>query len=266
VARLRPAGRAVAILERVRTDNGGTAEDLPAGLAPARPGLDPPRWVAALALVGGLAVAVAPFADWVEVTPAEAVRHGKALREAADGAGPPSDPRLAAWAGLGARLAERHALSGVDVVRWSGAARAQIAEADRVGGEPSEGNAQRARGWSALAVAIVSSAAAGALLAVYLARHRLRRFRNPMRVLAGTTGMVAFALAVGLDWITRPTDGAAVPGVAQGALLGGGAGLVGAMAASLTLRSALPVLAGTALTVSALAAVAWMWVVHGPTV
>jgi hypothetical protein len=242
-------------------NTGGVAVNLPTGLAgPGALRRDPPRWVAALALVGALAVTVTPVADWLEVAPGEAARHGEALREAARAEAKGPDARLDAWADLGKRLAERNALSGLDLVRWSAAARAQLAEADRRAGAESPVNTRTARAWQVLAVAIVAVAAAGALLAFYLAASRLRRFRTPMRVLAGTSGTLALALAAGLDWFCRPAAGALFPGVAQGALLAGGAGLVGALVASLTWRSVLPVLLATAATIAALAAVAALWV------
>jgi hypothetical protein len=251
------------MLGRVSTDQGGADPVLATGRSAARADRDPPRWVAALTLVGALGAAVAPLADWLEVAPDAAVRTGDAVREAARAAGEPGDERLRAWSDLGTRLSERHALSGLELVRWSSAARAQLAEATRAAGEESPGVARRGRAWLLVAVAIVGTAAAGVLLAAYLARHRLRRFRLPLRVLAGTAGVAALALAAGLDWFCRPTGGVLAPGVAQGALVVGGAGLLGGVVASLTWRSALPVLAWTVATIAAIASIARVWVEVG---
>lgn len=260
--------RAVGILGAVSTDHRGVALDLPPGLADERSArrgarLDPPRWVAALGLVGALALAVTPFADWVVVDPAQATRHGDALREAARNPSSVPDARLQAWADLGDRLANRHALNGLDLLHWSGAARAQIAQAADAAGEESAGLARRTRGWWVLSGAILVVAGSGALLAVYLAGHVLRRFRMPLQVLAGVAGVLALGLATGLDWICRPTA-ALTPGVAQLALLAGGAGLLGAMVSALSFRSLLPVLGGTVAVLAALLAVAWVWVDAGP--
>jgi hypothetical protein len=243
------------------------APDLPPGLADERGApRDPPRWVAALGLVGALALAVTPFADWVGVDPAEAARHGAALREAARppaGASAAPDARLEAWSDLGERLGSRHALTGLDLLLWSGAARAQIEKAAADAGGQSAGRARLARVWWVLSAAIVLVAGAGGLLALYLAGHALRRFRAPLQVLAGTAGVLALGLAAGLEWVCRPTT-ALEPGVAQSAFLVGGAALLGAMVSALTLRSFVTVVGGTVAVLAALVTVAWVWVDAGP--
>lgn len=230
----------------------------PDGARAAAPSDDPPRWVAALALLAALVLVVSPFLDWIEIAPAEAVRHGEALRAAARAEG--GGARGATWEELGSRVAGRHALSGLDLVAWSRAARGRLEDP----AAESAGDAgPLLRGWRALSALLLGMAGAALLVAVYLGVHRLRRFRSPLLVLAGTTGVVALAFAGGVDWLCRPVAEALHAGPGQRALLAGGAGLLGALVASLTARSALRVLGGTAVTVGGLVGLTWLWVAYG---
>jgi hypothetical protein len=221
---------------------------------------DPPRWVAGLGLAAALTLVASPFLDWLEVAPFKAARLGGAFQEQVKAEGPGT--RATAWAQIGARLVEREALTGLDLVAWSRAARERIAVRDAQAGDP-DAHAEVARGWTALAVAILGSAGAALVLTTYLAFHRLARYRIPMRILAGVAGLVALVLAAGLDWLCRPILDSVRCGPGQMALLLGGAGLLGSVVASLTLRSVLGVLVGIAVTAGALGALAALWVAHG---
>jgi hypothetical protein len=225
------------------------------------PRKDPPHWVAALGLAAALLLGTAPFLDWLDIDPAQAKRLGEALRAKAQAEGP--EGRAAAWEEIGGRLAERRALTGLDLVTWSRAARERIALRSETAADK-DVHAEVARGWSALAATILGGGAAALLLVGYLAFHRLARYRIPMRILAGLVGGVALVLAAGLDWFCGAMEGAVRCGDGQLALLLGGAGLLGSVVASLTLRSVLGVLTGIAVTLGALTALVWAWVVHGP--
>ena len=222
---------------------------------------DPPHWVAALGLAASLALVASPFLDWLVIEPAQAERLGSAIRREAEAEGPGG--RAAAWEQIGARLVERHALTGLDFVSWSRAARERIAQRDEEAAvKGAHGSVSRF--WSALATTILGVGGAALLLVGYLAFHRLARYRIPLRILSGVAGGVALLLAAALDWFCGAMVGAVTCGNGQTALLVGGAGLLGAVVASFTLRSVLGVLTGIAVTLGAIAALLWAWVVHGP--
>ena len=233
-------------------------EPSPSRRAPRR---DPPAWVGGLALFAALAVFVSPFLDWLVLAPEQAERHGEALQAAARAEAP--GPRSDSWAELGARLAGRHAITGLDLVAWSRAARERIQSTSADAADRTSTSAVLVRGWWSLSLLLLGMAGGALLLAVYLLMHRLVRFRSPLLVLSATVGAVALTFAGGVDWLCRPVAQAVRPGLGHAALLGGGIGLLASMIAGLRAHTVLRVLGGTVVTLLGLAGLVWMWVVHG---
>lgn len=220
------------------------------------------RWASTLGALGALLLVAAPLLPWLTIEPSEAERFGRALAEAA--AQEPAGAGTEGFAALGRRLAERHELTGLDLVEWSRGARARLEAERSASAATPEARARLVRGWTVVAVVILSLGGLSLLLAVYLLWHRLARFRPPVQVLAGALAGPALALAVGLTWVLRSFGETASVGSGQTALLAGGAALLVALVGTVRVIHLLGVLLATALTLLALGALTWAYVAGGP--
>lgn len=219
------------------------------------------RWASTLGALGALLLLVAPFLPWLTIEPSEAERFGLALAEAA--AKEPAGAGSEGFAALGRSLAERHELTGLDLVQWSREARARLsAERSASAAAPDE-RARLLRGWTVVALVVLGMGGLALLLAAYLLWHRLARFRPPVQVLAGALAGVSLALAGGLTWLLRSFGATASVGSGHTALLVGGAASLVALVGTVRVIHLLGVLLVTALTLLALGALAWAYVAGG---
>lgn len=219
---------------------------------------DGPRWAALLAVIGGGLVAAAPFLPWVRIEAGEAERFGRELavaaRAEAQGGATPG------LADLGDRLAERHVLTGMDLVQWSRQARERLADVNRTGAAASPRERERlARFWLMVPVLVLGLAATGAVLAATLLAHLLKRYRTPLQVLTGVVSVLAGALAGGWAWLLRPLSNVATLEGGHGALLWGGALTLAAVVGALRWASVAMMLFTLLVTLLALAALGWVW-------
>jgi hypothetical protein len=207
--------------------------------------------------LAGLALVAAFFLPWVRMPQEVAARYRARIHASLSDPVRPPPSNADDWRRLADLVAERGAVTGLDVFYWARTAHATA-------GELQDGEESRtSRGILLAAILVIGVPILSLLLVLHFLVHRLRRARSPALILAMLTGAAAVGIAsvygIVAGVVDRETDGA----IGLTILLVGGFALFLAGAFGVRLRNWWRVFGGTLVVGAALAFLGYVWLRWG---